>query len=135
MDGELHDELRSLMNPPLQRPNVLPHIGQMWRSTDQIAKAWKDGESRDMLVEMRKIALLILVGSLFSIDFTSRYAAHVAADHALAGLYLAGLMDRLAGYAAPQVPRRHSGDGRIPIPDDPVKARANKRRPICKYTR
>lgn len=71
VDGELHDELRSLMNPPLQRPNVLPHIGQMWRSTDQIAEAWKDGESRDMLVEMRKIALLILVGSLFSIDFTA----------------------------------------------------------------
>jgi len=71
VDGELHDELRSLMNPSLQRPNVLPHIGQMWRSTDQIAEAWKDGESRDMLVEMRKIALLILVGSLFSIDFTA----------------------------------------------------------------
>ena len=71
VDGELHDELRSLMNPSLQRPNVLPHIGQMWRSTDQIAKAWKDGESRDMLVEMRKIALLILLGSLFSVDFTA----------------------------------------------------------------
>jgi cytochrome P450 len=70
VDGELHDELRGLMNPPLQRPNVLPHIEQMWRSTDQIAGAWKDGDRRDMLVEMRRIALLILVGSLFSIDFT-----------------------------------------------------------------
>ena len=70
VDGELHDELRGLMNPPLQRPNVLPHIGLMWRSTDQIAGAWKDGDKRDMLVEMRRIALLILVGSLFSIDFT-----------------------------------------------------------------
>jgi len=29
VDGELHDELRSLMNPSLQRPNVLPHIGLM----------------------------------------------------------------------------------------------------------
>ena len=70
VDGELHDELRALMNPALQRPNVLPHIPRMWRNTDQIAGAWKDGEKRDMLVEMRRIALLILVGSLFSIDFT-----------------------------------------------------------------
>jgi cytochrome P450 len=70
VDGELHDELRALMNPALQRPKVLPHIPQMWRSTNQIAGAWKDGEKRDMLVEMRRIALLILVGSLFSIDFT-----------------------------------------------------------------
>jgi cytochrome P450 len=71
VDGELHDELRLLMNPPLQRPNVLPHIGQMWRSTEQITGTWKDGDTRDMLVEMRRIALLILVGSLFSIDFTA----------------------------------------------------------------
>jgi cytochrome P450 len=71
VDGELHDELRLLMNPSLQKPNVLPHIGQMWRSTEQIAEAWKDGDRRDMLVEMRRIALLILVGSLFSIDFTA----------------------------------------------------------------
>src|SRR5512139_1268086 len=27
VDGALHDELRTLMNPSLQRPNVLPHVG------------------------------------------------------------------------------------------------------------
>jgi cytochrome P450 len=70
VDGELHDELRALMNPALQRANVLPHIGQMWRSTEQVTRGWKDGERRDMLVEMRRVALLILMGSLFSIDFT-----------------------------------------------------------------
>jgi cytochrome P450 len=70
LDGDEHDELRALMNPMLQRSNVERHIETMWQSTNQISSTWKEGETRDMLVEMRRIALLILVGSLFSIDFS-----------------------------------------------------------------
>ncbi len=67
-DGESHDRLRALMDPSLQRGNVYAHIGAMWRFTDQVTESWKDGAPLDMLVEMRKIALLILIGTLFGVD-------------------------------------------------------------------
>ncbi len=60
-----------------------------------------------------------------------RHGAHVAAGDAPAGVHLAGLMDPVAGYAAPQVPRRHSRDGRFPLPDDPHPARAKRQPGVC----
>ncbi|MFN8484730.1 MAG: cytochrome P450 [Anaerolineae bacterium] len=70
VDGEEHDRLRATMEPTLQRRQTLRHVEAMWRYTDQVTDAWASGERRDMLVEMRKIALLILVGTLFRVDFT-----------------------------------------------------------------
>ncbi len=32
-------------------------------------RGWQDGSTLDMLVEMRKVALLILMGTLFAVDF------------------------------------------------------------------
>jgi cytochrome P450 len=42
----------------------------MVRSCDQVIDAWGDNSTIDMLVEMRKVALLILTGTLFQEDFT-----------------------------------------------------------------
>ena len=69
VDGELHDTLRGYMDPPLHRKHVLAHIGAFWAATDQVTARWRDGETRDMLVEMRRLALLILMGTLFKVDF------------------------------------------------------------------
>lgn len=69
IDGDFHDEVRGWMDPPLQRRNVIPHIPLFWRYTDDIVHTWRDGEERDMLVEMRKVALLIIFGALFDVDF------------------------------------------------------------------
>jgi cytochrome P450 len=69
VDGEEHDRVRALMEPALQRPRVLEHIPAFWRYTDQVTDGWRDGETRDMLVEMRRIALLILMGTVFEVDF------------------------------------------------------------------
>jgi len=68
VDGNEHDELRGMMDPLLQRRYILPHIPAFWGYTDQVSQTWKEGETRDMLVEMRKIALLILFGTLFKVD-------------------------------------------------------------------
>ena len=70
VDGAEHDKVRGIMDPPLHRRNVLPHIANFWHYTDQVTAAWRDGEAQDMLVEMRKLALLILVGTTFKVDFT-----------------------------------------------------------------
>ena len=70
VDGEEHDELRGQMEPYLQRRYVIPHIPAFWGYTGQVITPWRDGEQRDMLVEMRRVALLILFGTLFNVDFT-----------------------------------------------------------------
>ena len=68
VDGEEHDHYRKLMEPPLH-PSRLPAYTQMMiAQTDRVSSQWRDGETIDMLVENRKIALLIIMQTLFSKD-------------------------------------------------------------------
>ncbi len=69
VDGEEHDHLRAIMDPPLHRGNVITHIPDFWRYTNTVTNSWADGSTVDMLVEMRKAALLILMGTMFQVDF------------------------------------------------------------------
>ncbi len=67
-DGEEHDQYRKLMEPAL-RPGQVPRYAEMMiRQADRVTATWKDGQTVDMLVEGRKIALLIIIQSLFSRD-------------------------------------------------------------------
>ena len=67
-DGEEHDHYRELMETSLH-PSQLPRYKQMMiEQTDRVSSVWKDGETVDMLVEGRKIALLIIMQTLFSKD-------------------------------------------------------------------
>lgn len=69
-DGDFHDDLRREMAPALHRRMLAGYIDAMVESTDRVIDAWDDaGSPRDMLVEMRRIALLILMRTLFSVDF------------------------------------------------------------------
>lgn len=68
VDGEEHDRYRKLMEPPLH-PSTLPGYTQMMiRHTRRVTAQWRDGDVVDMLVESRKIALLIIMDALFSKD-------------------------------------------------------------------
>ena len=68
VDGAEHDRYRKLMEPPLH-PSKLPNYTQMMiAQTDRVAATWKDNDTIDMLVESRKIALLIIMQTLFSKD-------------------------------------------------------------------
>lgn len=67
-DGEEHERLRDLMEPSLH-PAVLPGYTQMIISqTDRVTAAWGNGQIVDLLIEARKIALLIILEALFSVD-------------------------------------------------------------------
>jgi cytochrome P450 len=66
-DGESHDSLRRQMNPALHRSALESYIEAMWRCTDTIIDEWGDSPL-DMLIETRKIALLILTQTLFSVE-------------------------------------------------------------------
>ena len=69
-DGETHQEIRHDLNPSLHRQMIQRYVEAMWRCTDQIIDQWQPGQTLDMLVEMRKIALLILTDTLFNVDFS-----------------------------------------------------------------
>ena len=67
-DGAEHDHYRALMEAPLH-PSRLPNYARMMiEQTDRVSSMWKEGEVVDMLVEGRKIALLIIMQTLFTTD-------------------------------------------------------------------
>ena len=69
VDGQEHDYYRGIMEP-LLAPGILPNYApQMLRQVDRVTDGWTDGQTVDMLVESRRIALLIIMDTLFSVDF------------------------------------------------------------------
>ncbi|WKZ34739.1 MAG: cytochrome P450 [Anaerolineales bacterium] len=68
VDGEEHDKYRALMEPPLQPARLAGYTQMMIAQTDRVTSQWQHGETVDMLVESRKIALLIIMQTLFSRD-------------------------------------------------------------------
>jgi len=70
VDGDEHDRLRQAMKPALHRRVLDSHVETMVHRSDQVTDGWTDGQVVDMLVEMRKIALLILMDALYRVDFT-----------------------------------------------------------------
>ena len=69
VDGEEHDCYQGLMEP-LLTPGVLSkYVERMLFHVDRVAATWRDGQTVDMLVESRRIALLIIIDALFSVDF------------------------------------------------------------------
>ena len=73
-DGEFHDSLRSIMQPALQRSQVNEYLPVMLACTDRVVDSWEDGSTKDMLVEMRRLALMILMATLFSVDIAADLA-------------------------------------------------------------
>jgi cytochrome P450 len=67
-DGEEHDHYRKLMEPSLHPSQLDGYAQMMVFQTKRITAEWKNGQSVDMLVESRKIALLIIMQALFSVD-------------------------------------------------------------------
>jgi cytochrome P450 len=68
-DGESHACLRAQLEPVLQKGHITRHVPAMGLYTDRVLVGWTDGSVRDMLVEMRRLALLIFVGALLGDDF------------------------------------------------------------------
>lgn len=68
-DGESHDTLRREMAPSLHRSMIRNYVEAMWRCTDTVTNDWRDATHLDLRVETRRIALLILMETLFGVDF------------------------------------------------------------------
>lgn len=69
-DDAFHDALRSYMQPALRRLRVHDYLPTMLAWTDQVMSTWEDGGVQDMLVEMRRLALMILMDTLFTVNIS-----------------------------------------------------------------
>lgn len=67
-DDESHDRLRACMDPPLRKRNAVANLEAMREEVAYVCTGWQDGAVHDMLVEMRKISLLILMRASFHWD-------------------------------------------------------------------
>jgi cytochrome P450 len=74
VDGAEHDHYRGIMQAPLHPSSLPKYTRMMIEQTDRVSSMWKDGEVIDMLVEGRKIALLIIMQALFSKDMWEELA-------------------------------------------------------------
>ncbi len=68
-DDEVHDSLRRQINPALHRRMLEGYVEAMWECTDRVIDRWDAAVPLDMLVEMRRVALLVLMQTLFRVDF------------------------------------------------------------------
>lgn len=69
-DGDLHDRIKGYLSPALHRRAVDGYALAMVSGTDQITGQWGRSQVVDMLVEVRRMALVILMETLFSVDFS-----------------------------------------------------------------
>lgn len=69
-DGAAHDLGRDAMEPALHKQMCLGYGASMRPGVDAVSGRWGDGASVDMLEEVRKMALLILIEALFGVDFS-----------------------------------------------------------------
>ena len=99
-DGPIHDEPRAVMNPALYKPALPAYVNAMVRGADAIVTRWHDGQSVDLLDEMRKISLLIVYDTLFMSDFSAGTGTPVVVHAAPAALHLARPVDDLGQRAA-----------------------------------
>jgi cytochrome P450 len=68
VDGDEHDQYRKLMEPALHPSTLSRYAPLIIAHTEKVSSQWQDGDVVDMLVESRKIALLIIMDTLFSKD-------------------------------------------------------------------
>src|SRR5262245_5231419 len=61
VDGDEHDHYRKLMEPPLHPSRLPEYTSQFISQADRVSAQWHNGEVVDMLIESRKIALLIIM--------------------------------------------------------------------------
>lgn len=67
-DGPEHDRGRRALSPPLHKKRLDAYIEGIRAASDWVMDSWVDGAEIDMLVEMRRLALLALSDTLFDYD-------------------------------------------------------------------
>jgi cytochrome P450 len=67
-DGAGHDISRNAMTPALHRRRLPGYVDDIVRSVDDVTSSWRAGQTLNLPVELRKVALLSLTRTLFGVD-------------------------------------------------------------------
>lgn len=67
-DGQEHDDMRGRITPWLHPRFNQPNLEVILRATDETVDSWDKGQTFDIVPEMRRIALISLMESLFGVD-------------------------------------------------------------------
>jgi cytochrome P450 len=67
-EGDFWLRQRRLIQPVFQRERILSYAPDMTANAERQIEAWRDGDVRDMHVEMRKLTLAIAAKTLFGAD-------------------------------------------------------------------
>ena len=68
-DGAEHARLRAAMEPAMLKRHALGHVPKMVTYVDRVSAEWGNNNTQDMLIEMRRAALLIFMGTLLNVEF------------------------------------------------------------------
>lgn len=74
-DGETHQVLRRIMEPSNRRRHFIPRLATFYPLLDHLTDQWQDGAVYDILVEMRKVALLAFEWVYFSHDLSDELSS------------------------------------------------------------
>jgi cytochrome P450 len=65
-EGDHHRRQRRLIQPAFRHERITAHADLIAKHSERFAARWQDGETRDMLPEMRRLALAAIGRALFS---------------------------------------------------------------------
>jgi cytochrome P450 len=68
INGEVHRQHRRMMMPAFHKKRVESYRDAMVARIDRMLSAWRPGEVRDLLLEMRQVTLLIVTQVLFGLE-------------------------------------------------------------------
>lgn len=74
-DGDEHDALRGVMAPALHKRLFVGYARAVTMGVDRVTAEWGDGARIPLLEEMRRVALLSLMGALYGEDFSPHLRA------------------------------------------------------------
>jgi cytochrome P450 len=86
-EGDFWLRQRRLIQPVFQRERIVSYAPDMTAFTERQLDSWRDGELRDLHVEMRQLTLAIAAKSLFGADVTGQSGAVGRALHEAMGTF------------------------------------------------
>jgi cytochrome P450 len=78
LDGDEHWQMRRSLAPPLRKAKLIEYTGDTVGMTDWLIDSWPAQAELDLLAEMRKLALVILMTNLFGVDVRSDLQGWIA---------------------------------------------------------
>jgi cytochrome P450 len=86
-EGTQHRTQRQVAQPAFHRQRIPEYADTMVREAVRMRESWRDGEQRDIAIEMMHLTLNIVAGTLFAADLRGEVEELASAINRIMGLY------------------------------------------------